>query len=224
VFQVFHKGENRDDRLGVSNIGIGEIAMTLATDRRMSLEEYLEYDDGTDTRYELEDGVLIEMGAENPLNPAIASLLFAYFFQMGIPSYRLVIGHQVGVSSTQATSRQPDLVVHTEASEAAIQRGGKILFADMPAPMLVVEVVSNSDTDKKSRDRDYTLKRSEYAERGIPEYWIVDPVAAVVLVLHLDGGVYQEQRFTGDMAIASPTFPVLKLTATQVLSAGRPSA
>ena len=39
--------------------------MTIATDgrpttvqQRMTLEEYLDYDDGTDTRYELEDGVL----------------------------------------------------------------------------------------------------------------------------------------------------------------------
>jgi hypothetical protein len=30
--------------------------MTVATQRRMSLEEYLNYDDGTDTRYELVDG------------------------------------------------------------------------------------------------------------------------------------------------------------------------
>jgi Uma2 family endonuclease len=194
--------------------------MTLATDRRMSLEEYLEYDDGTDTRYELEDGVLVEMGSENTLNPVIAGFLFAIFLGMGIPSYRVVIGHQVAVRSTWAKARQPDLLVHTEASAQAALRDGKILRIDMPAPMLVVEVVSNSDTDKKARDRDYTLKRSEYAERGIPEYWIVDPVAAVVLVLHLDGGVYQEQRFTGDMAIASPSFPALALTAAQILAAG----
>jgi Uma2 family endonuclease len=194
--------------------------MTIVTDRRMTLAEYLEYDDGTDTRYELEDGVLVEMGAENPLNPAIATMLMFAFAALGIPHYRLVIGHQVGVSSTKATSRQPDLVVHTEASAEAIYSRGKILFADMPAPLLVVEVVSNSDTDKKSRDRDYTLKRSEYAERGIPEYWIVDPVAAVVLVLHLDGGQYKGQRFTGSMVISSPSFPALTLTADQVLTAG----
>jgi Uma2 family endonuclease len=33
------------------------------TNRRMTLEEYLSYDDGTSTRYELV-GVLVEMGAE----------------------------------------------------------------------------------------------------------------------------------------------------------------
>ena len=38
--------------------------MNLATRQRMTLEEYLKYDDGTDIRYELVDGVLVEMGAE----------------------------------------------------------------------------------------------------------------------------------------------------------------
>jgi Uma2 family endonuclease len=87
--------------------------MTLATHRRMSLEEYLDYDDGTDTRYELVDGVLVEMGAETPLNPKIAVFLMFLFADLGIPREYLVIGHQVGVSQSKATARQPDLIVHT---------------------------------------------------------------------------------------------------------------
>jgi Uma2 family endonuclease len=34
--------------------------MTLATPRRFTLEEYLDYDDGTDTHYKLVGGVLVE--------------------------------------------------------------------------------------------------------------------------------------------------------------------
>jgi len=33
--------------------------MTVATERRMTLKEYLTYDDGTDTQYELEDGICL---------------------------------------------------------------------------------------------------------------------------------------------------------------------
>jgi Uma2 family endonuclease len=193
--------------------------MKLATERRMTLEEFLDYDDGTDARYELEDGVLVEMGAENPLNCTIAMFLVFEFAKLGVLYRHLAIGHQVGVSSTKATARQPDLIVHSEASADAIRNGGKILFADMPAPLLVVEVVSSSDTDPRSRKRDYEDKRAEYAQRGIPEYWIVDPIAAVVLVLTLDGAEYQEQRLTGSMAIASPTVPALSLTAEQIVTA-----
>jgi Uma2 family endonuclease len=87
--------------------------------------------------------------------------------------------------------------------------------------MLVVEVVSSSTTDPQSRDRDYVQKRAEYAARGIPEYWIIDPVAKVVLVLALQNSHYQEQPFIGKQVITSPTFPELNLTAEQVLNAGR---
>jgi Uma2 family endonuclease len=187
----------------------------------MTLEEYLTYDDGTDTRYELVDGVLVEMGAENPFNVKIAVFLLAYFLQeIGVPYSRLAIGHQLGVSSAKATARQPDLIVHTEASDAAIVADGKLLRAELPAPLLVVEVVSNSTTDKQSYDRDYQEKPTEYALRGIPEYWIVDPERAIVKIGTLADGAYQFQDFVAEQAIVSPSFPGLNLTAERVLAAG----
>jgi Uma2 family endonuclease len=139
---------------------------------------------------------------------------------MGIPYYRLVIGHQVGVSAAKATARQPDFIVHTEASLAATL-ADKILLFKQANPTLVVEVVSNSDADPKSRNRDYQEKRAEYEVRGIPEYWIVDPIKAVVLVLTLQHGKYCEQRFTGGQRLKSTAFPSIALTAGQVLTAGR---
>jgi Uma2 family endonuclease len=48
----------------------------------MALEEYLNYDDGTDTRYELVDGVLVEMSAEHRLNEKIALWLLSQFLQL----------------------------------------------------------------------------------------------------------------------------------------------
>jgi Uma2 family endonuclease len=195
--------------------------MTVATTKRMTLEEYLTYDDGTDARYELVDGVLVEMGAENPLNPLIAMMLVFVFTDLGIPRKNLVIGHQVGVSSTQATARQPNLIVHTDASRAAILGDGKILRSGEAAPLLVVEVVSNSLKDGKSYRRDYEEKPDEYAARGIPEMWIIDPDRAIVKIGTLINGVYQFQDLTGDDAIISPTFPRLALTAIVLLNAGR---
>jgi Uma2 family endonuclease len=88
---------------------------------------------------------------------------------------------------------------------------------EMPVPILVVEVVSSSNTDQKSRDRDYKEKRAEYAAQQIPEYWIVDPIAAVVLVLTLDGEQYRESVFTGTQMIVSPTFSNFNLMTEQGL-------
>ena len=45
------------------------------TTRRMTLEEYLDYDDGTDTRYELVNGELAEVPSESDLNNEIAMIL-----------------------------------------------------------------------------------------------------------------------------------------------------
>ena len=49
--------------------------MVPATRRHMTLEEYLTYDDGTDARYELVNGELVEMPSESDVNNAIAILL-----------------------------------------------------------------------------------------------------------------------------------------------------
>ena len=110
--------------------------MTIATDRRMTLEEYLNYDDGTDTRYELENGILVDMSGENPLNPFIAMFLLGYLLQeMKVPLTLLVIGHQIEVRSSYATARQPDLIVHTAESRTAILSGEKVLGLTSPSPM-----------------------------------------------------------------------------------------
>ena len=133
--------------------------MTVATDgraivveRRMTLAEYLDHDDDTDTRYELEDGFLIDMSGENPLNPRIAVFLLAYLLQqMGVSIMLLAIGHQIEVKSSYATCRQPDLVLHTVESDEYLVGDEKVLHLGSPVPLLVVEVASSTLTDTRSR-------------------------------------------------------------------------
>jgi Uma2 family endonuclease len=195
--------------------------MTIATDQRLTIAEYLDYDDGTETRYELVDGVLVEMGAESTINTQIALFLVSIFLQAGVPYYCLGIKQLIAVSSKKATARDPDLIVHSSASiQALAGQRQAFLEADMPAPLLVVEVVSNSDSDQKSRNRDYIEKRSEYAMRGIPEYWIIDPIAGLVIVCILSGQAYEALEFRDHEAISSIVFPTVQLTAAQVLKAG----
>jgi Uma2 family endonuclease len=196
--------------------------MTIATIRPMSLEEYLTYEDGTGHRYEILDGVLVDMGTENALNLSIAFVLGMAFANLGIPPYLIGSKHRLAVSSKLVSARDPDLMVHSEASYADVMRKDESLLGYFDAlPLLVVEVVSPGDPGTANYDRDYVEKPSEYSDREIPEYWIVDPVRKVVLVLTLKGKRYQRKSFRGQMAIASPTFPDLSLTAEQVLRAGR---
>ncbi|MXZ20306.1 MAG: Uma2 family endonuclease [Caldilineaceae bacterium SB0665_bin_25] len=50
---------------------------------------------------------------------------------------------------------------------------------------LVMEIVSPHDPE-----RDKVTKRREYAQAGIPEYWIVEPVDSSISVLTLHGSEY----------------------------------
>ncbi|MGD1895485.1 MAG: Uma2 family endonuclease [Phormidesmis sp.] len=188
--------------------------MTIAT-KPLTLEEYASFDDGTDTRYELVDGNLVPVSTESDLNDRIASFLYAYFLQLGIPYYRLSMKAQVAVSGRLASARQPDLMLLSEESAIALE-GAKqrLIMHDMPPPSLVVEVVS-----PKQEERDYRYKRLEYAGRHIAEYWIVDPMAQQLTVLVWRDGLYQERVYRETQAVESPLFPTLALTAEKILLA-----
>ncbi|MBS3029907.1 MAG: Uma2 family endonuclease [Dolichospermum sp. DET50] len=187
--------------------------MTVATVKKMTFEEFLNYDDGTDALYELENGELIPMPSESELNCRIAMFLVACFLKLGIPYYRLRMKTEIAVNSRQVGVRVPDLVVFSEEL-AKIMEGAtrSLILMDMPPPVLVVEVVSPNQ-----ENRDYRYKRSEYAARGIAEYWIVDPIAQKVTVLEWVEGFYDEQVYVGDQDIVSPLLADLKLTVAEVL-------
>jgi Uma2 family endonuclease len=161
------------------------------------------------------------MGAENLRNVVIAGFLFASLLQF-VPHYLLHRGTEIAVSSTEVNSRFPDLMVMTEETLAAMDQGERsLVMPEMPAPALVVEVVSPGKPGSENYDRDYKYKPKEYADRGIPEYWRIDPERSVVAVMVLENGQYVGTEFRGGDRISSPTFPALNLTAHQILTAGR---
>jgi Uma2 family endonuclease len=187
--------------------------MVVAT-KLMSIEEYLNYDDGTDMICELVNGELIPMPPESYQNQQVTISLLAYFLQLGLPPRLLVNQIAIAVTGGRATARVPDLTVLCEELALQLQETNRsIILADMPPPTLVVEVVSPNQGN-----RDYRYKRSEYAARQIPEYWIVDPILNKVTILELVEGLYEEKVYTGEQAIASPQFSQLNLTAQQILT------
>jgi Uma2 family endonuclease len=193
--------------------------MTVATDRRLTLKEFLTYDDGTDRRYELFNGVLVEMGAESRINIEIVFFLIEVFFQ-SVGRKRLGIKEKIEVRSAfVASARDADLIVHSEESAQALKgRSESCLAMTDPNPLIVIEVVSPGRESTENYQRDYVQKPSEYADRGIAEFWQIDPSRNYVRVGTLTDGAYQFQTFKGNTAIVSPTFPELKLTAAIVLA------
>lgn len=184
------------------------------TTKLFTLAEYLAYDDGTDRWYELENGELREMPSESDLNNAIAIFLLLTFAKF-VSGRLLRRGTEIAVSGSRATVRIPDLLILTEELATALTDTTRsIVLPDMPPPALVVEVVSPG---KENQDRDYRYKRSEYAARGIKEYWLIDPKLAQVTLLTLLDGLYEEAIFRNQDYVVSQMFSNLELTANQIL-------
>ena len=189
--------------------------MTTATER-LTLAQYLTDDGDVDNRYELVNGELVEMPPESDLNNLIAMYLVGVLSQV-VPIQRLRRGTEIVVSGFRSTVRVPDLMVLSEElGEALTGASRSTVMPDMPPPALVVEIVSPG---KENEERDYRYKRSEYAARGIAEYWIVDPIRSQVVVLELVAGLYEEAVYQGQERLLSPLFPELMIKAEQVLTA-----
>ncbi|MEH2204376.1 MAG: Uma2 family endonuclease [Nostoc sp.] len=186
--------------------------MTKTPIKISTLEEYINFDDGTDKRYELEDGVLLEMPPGTGKHEAIITLLLVRFFleiqKMGLPLQPRPNGTEV---LTNKQLRRPDICVITNEQAKSIETTSAILKTASP---LLVEVVS-----PESIDRDYNQKTSEYAAMGVVEYWIVDPLENKVTVCLLNQSSYKQTVFIEDQRIVSQTFSELTLTAQQVFSA-----
>ena len=206
------------------------IAMTTATaNKLLTFEEWLTYSDGTDNRYELDRGVLVEMGQPRGQHAEIMRFL-ERVFEAEIDRQTLdwvvrqaAIAVRVPQIGRRDTSRVPDLcVVPTEQWEGLLNREAAIEL-DEPPPLLVVEVVSTG-----TEITDHRKKRAEYNIIGIPCYLLVDwtdfdqnkkAIDKRVTVLTLVEGYHDEAVYRGDEVVFIPTFPELKLNAFQIVRA-----
>lgn len=190
--------------------------VTTPTKEKISFEEYLSYDDGTNKRYELVDGKLIEMPPASFLHSDIIDFI-ADCFKAIAEAYKLDIKVKtgdVGVRTGMNSSRIPDISVVDGQVWKSYRRDKSAVIED--GLMLAVEVVSPG---AEQISRDYTDKVIEYHNTGIPEYWIVDPIEQKITVLVLDKGSYTKTVFTGEEVIISTIFSQLKVTAGEIISA-----
>ncbi len=181
--------------------------------RFLSFEEYLSYDDGTEHLYELFNGELIVVPPESGENVEIANRLFFQFvLLLGTDRVR---GHGLELEvHGEPRNRYPDLTI-LQAEHIQQLKSRNTIRLSMAPPLLVIEIVSPGELQ---RERDYVAKRGQYQDRGIPEYWIVDPSAQTILVLTLQAGIYREvQTFTGDERVRSPQFADFDSTVRQIL-------
>ncbi|MFB2969512.1 Uma2 family endonuclease [Aerosakkonema sp. BLCC-F183] len=194
---------------------------TAVTTKRLTFEEYLAYNDGTDTRYELVNGQLVPMSLGSGKHGAVMHFLEqTYNLEIArLARDWIALKALVGVRSPRGgrwdTSRIPDVVVIPMSQWRELRNREAVIELNEAPPLLVVEVVSES-----TKTADYRAKRVEYNVRDIPEYWIVDLLNNKITVFSLVEELYEPVEFTGSDRIVSGTFPELELTLDRVLAAG----
>jgi Uma2 family endonuclease len=204
--------------------------MTQTIPKQVTFDEFIAwYPENSPTRYELHDGIIVEMPKPTGKHSEIAGFLnietgvtcrsaqLPYFIprECVVKPYRDKSGYEpdVIVLDRQAVKLEPRW-----ESESIITLGSSV--------RLIVEVVSTNWHD------DYALKLEDYETMGIQEYWIADylglggrryignPKQPTLSVCQLVNGEYQIRQFRGNERIESRTFPQLNLTAQQIFSAG----
>ncbi len=204
------------------------MVQAISPPKLMNFQEFLAWKPETG-RYELHDGVVVEMQPTGPheqvvgllnrkLNVLIDQEELSYF----IPNTAMV--RPVGAE----TGYKPDvLMLDTAALAAEPLWSGQSVITMSSSVRLVVEVVSTNWPD------DYARKFEDYEAIAIPEYWIVDykglggrryigtPKQPTVTVCQLVEGLYETQLFRQGEAIASPSFPNLRLTTDQIFEAAQ---
>mgnify|MGYP006282528417 FL=1 len=191
--------------------------MTIAT-QRLTLEEYLAYDDGSDTRYELVNGELLPMslgtGSHGAIIKRVERILDNEIERLQQPWIALsgTVGLQSPRGEAWDTVRIPDVTVLTLEQWETLQEREAVIRLHEPPPLLVVEVVSES-----TKSTDYRAKRAEYSVLDIPEYWIVDPLKEMVTVCTLLEGWYEATEHQGQEVMEPVLFSDLKVGVEKIL-------
>ena len=154
--------------------------MAVAALAGMSYEDYL-HEGETNWRYDIIDGVRVNMPSPNALHQRIAQkitrLLEDYETTSGL-GFTFAAPSDVRITLFPLRTRQPDVMF------VSYERWGeRPLDAPPPidaAPELVVEVISDSD-----RERMLAAKIADFISIGVDECWTVRPEDQTVTVLRL---------------------------------------
>ena len=201
--------------------------MIQAISKRVSFDEFIAwYPENSEHRYELHDGVVVEMPKPIGKHSEIAGFLAA---EISFEIRRLQLPYFIPkecVVKPGESGYEPDVIVLNRPALSADPRWQKeSTITQGQSAKLVIEVASTNWSD------DYALKLEDYEAIGIPEYWIVDylglggkrfigsPKRPTVSVYQLsESGEYQGTLFRGQQAIESAVFPELNLSLEQILA------
>jgi len=164
-------------------------------------EMYLRLTDQTNQLIELTDGVLEVLPMPTRKHQRILAFLYALLLEVMRPVGGEALFAPLRLRIRPEKFREPDLLLLLDRDDPRNQETCW-LGAD-----LVLEIVSPDDPE-----RDTVVKRADYAEARIPEYWIVNPIDETITILTLAGESYTEHGVfrRGQQAISRliPAFAV----------------
>lgn len=176
-------------------------------DRLMTVEEYAALGETKSGYTELIEGRIMKSPGPAPRHNIALGELFIQLRGQVPAHLRVIQDVDVDLGLVAADqpgfSRRPDLVIVESESVDRVERDGGMLRAS--EVVVVIEIVSPG-----SRRIDYKDKHGEYADAGIPHYWIVDLIEPIsVVACHLAGalGYQNAPDVTGVFATREP-FPV----------------
>ena len=143
--------------------------------------QYLQLTDRSRRLLEFTDGHLDILPMPTDQHQVIVRFLLLALLPRVLELGRTVLFAPLRLRVRDGKFREPDLLLVLDANDP---RRGNDFWTGAD---LVVEVVSPDDPGRDTHD-----KRLDYAEAGIPEYWIVNPLDETVTVLVLQGNAYVE--------------------------------
>ncbi|PHJ69114.1 hypothetical protein VF14_02960 [Nostoc linckia z18] len=206
--------------------------MTQALRKLVTFDEFVaKYPDNSGKRYELHDGVVVEMSQPTGDHEEVVGFLALNIsIEIGRLKLPYLIPKTALVKPLESESAYlPDVLILNQpnlVNEPLWKKESTVSLAE--SIPLVIEVVSTNWRD------DYLTKVAGYETLGIKEYWIVDyaalggrrfignPKQPTISVYSLVDGEYQVSQFRGSDRIESQTFPDLNLTAEQIFQSAYP--
>jgi Uma2 family endonuclease len=205
--------------------------MSQALTKPITFDEFIKwYPEDSEVRYELHDGVIVEMPKPRGKHSKIAGFGINHL-NIAIKNLKkediwFIPRESIIKTSEGKSGYEPDIIVLDETYLVNETRWESQSIIELPESVkLIVEVVSTNWRD------DYYKKSADYEEMGIQEYWIIDhdalggkrfigdPKQPTISVYQLIDGEYQVTQFRDKDQIISPIFPTFNLTANQVFNA-----
>jgi len=171
--------------------------------------EYLWLTDRSNRLLELSDGIIEVLPVPTQEHQEVIRFLLFALFDFLRPRGGNVLFAPLRLRLRGGKFREPDLLAVLDMRDPRAQN------RYWTGADLVMEVVSPD-----APERDLVEKRREYADAGIPEYWIVDPRDRTVAVLTLAEGVYREHgRFAPGQQATSALLPDFTVATATVFGA-----